>query len=201
MAVDQHGGAEILVHPRKQPPQRAVVGLVQALDALERVVDRDAPVVDFLGVADDARDRAQAASDPHGAGIGERGQPALEHARIELVGLAVYVDEAAREMGAHQRVALTHHAGHQLVDEAVLGAAQGSDLEPGHRQEGARIDRSAVGRVEQHRAGAGRRLQDIERRVQLVAAVVHGPLCGTRSAWRPPERPLSSGLGGPAHPV
>ena len=173
-----------------------MVGLVQALDALEGLVDRDALAVDFLGVADHARDRAQAASDAHGAGIGKGGQAALEHARIELIGLSVHVDETAREMGVHQRVTLADHAGHQLVDEAVLGAPQGGDLQPGHRQEGARVDRAAVGRVEQHRAGASARLHDLERRVQLVAAVVHG--CGARWArwaWRPPGKAANLGVG------
>ena len=120
----------------------------------KRVVDRDALVVDFLGVADHPRHGAKPAGDPHRAGIGEGGQPALEHARIELVGLAVDVDIAAREMRPHQRIAALDHAGDQFVDEAVLGAAQRREIEPRHRQEVARIDRAAVRRIEQHRAVA-----------------------------------------------
>ena len=46
------------MHAGEQAPQRAVIGLVQPLDAPDRLVDRDALAVDFLGVADDARDRA-----------------------------------------------------------------------------------------------------------------------------------------------
>ena len=124
MAIDQHGGAEVPVQAGKQPPQRPVVGLVEALDAPQRIVDRNALVVDFLGVADHPRHRAEATGDPHRAGIGEGRQPAFEHARIELVGLAIDVDETAREMRAHHRIAALDHARDQLVDKAVLGAAQ-----------------------------------------------------------------------------
>jgi hypothetical protein len=105
VAIDQHGGAEIAMQPHEQAPQGAVIGLVQGVDAVQRFGDRDALIVDFLGVADHARDGAESAGDPHRAGIGERRQPAVEHARIEFVGLAVDVDIAAREMRAHDRVA------------------------------------------------------------------------------------------------
>ena len=101
MAVDQHGGAEIAVQLGEQAPQRAVIGLVEALDAGERIVHRNALVVDFLGVADHPRHGAEPAGHPHRAGIGEGGQAALEHARIELIGLAIDVDKTAREMRAH----------------------------------------------------------------------------------------------------
>ena len=103
MAVDQDGGAEFVVQPREQAAQRAVIGLVEPVDPPHRLVNRNALIVDFLGIADDARHGAEAARDPHRAGIGERRQPAVEHARIELVGLAIDVDVAAREMRPHQR--------------------------------------------------------------------------------------------------
>ena len=124
MAIDQHRGAEIAVQPREQPAQRAVIGLVQALDAAQRVVDRNALVVDFLGVADHPRDGAEPAGDPHRAGIGEGRQAAFEHARIELVGLAVDVDESSAENARASADSRADHAGDQFVDEAVLGAAQ-----------------------------------------------------------------------------
>ena len=141
----------------------------------QRVVDRDALVVDFLGVADHPRHGAQPAGHPHRAGIGEGGQAALEHARIELVGLAVDVHEAAREMRAHQRKAVLHHAGDQLVDEAVLRAPQGGDIEPRGGEEVARIDRAAeCGELNSTGAAACGRLEDLERRVELVADFTHG---------------------------
>src|SRR5665647_2557893 len=174
MAIDQHGGAEIVVQPGEQPAQRAVIGLVQALNPPQRVVDRNALIIDFLGVANHPRHGSQAPRHPHRAGIGERGQPAVEHARIEFVGLAVHVHEAAREMRAHQRIALANHAGDQGVDEAVLRPAQDGDIELRTDQERARIGRTAVRRIEQHRPPARRRLNNLERRVELVAAVIHG---------------------------
>src|SRR6185503_19497827 len=174
MAIDQHGGAEIAVQAREQTPQRPVIGLVQALDAGKRVVNRDALVVDFLRVADDARHGAKPAGDPHRARVGEGGQAAIEHARIEFVGLAIHVHEAARKMRPHQREALAHHARNQRVDETVLGAAQRGDIEARNGEELARIDRPAMWRVEQNRPAIGGRLHDLEGRVELVADFTHG---------------------------
>ena len=129
MAVDQHGGAEIAVNAGEQPAQRPVIGLVEALDPADGVVHRNALGVDFLGVADHACDRAKPARDPHRTGIGERGQPAVEHPRIEFVGLPVHVDIAAREMRPHDRVAAPKHPQDQLVDKRILRTAQRRHVE------------------------------------------------------------------------
>ena len=136
-------------------------------------LDRDALVVDFLGVADHARHRAEPAGDPHRAGVGERGKPPVEHARIELVGLAVDVDIAAREMRPHQRMAARHDAGDQIVDEGILGAAQRRQIEPRGQQEGARIDPPAMRRVEQDRAAAVGRFDRLERGIEFVLDFQH----------------------------
>ena len=135
MAIDQDGGAEIAVQPHEYAPQHAMIGLIEAVDPAQRLADRNALVVDFLGVADHARHSAEPAGDPHRAGIGERWQPAVEHPRIEFVGLAVDVDIAAREMRSHDRVAARDHAGDQFVDEAILGAAQRRQVEARGQQE------------------------------------------------------------------
>ena len=71
MDVDQNGGAKVAVQARKQPPQRAMIGLIEAVDALQRLADRNTLIVDFLRIANDARHRAEAARHPHRAGIGE----------------------------------------------------------------------------------------------------------------------------------
>jgi hypothetical protein len=63
------------------------------------------------------------------------GQPAVEHARVEFVRLAVDVDIAAREVRPHDRVAARHHAGDQVVDEGILGAAQRRQIEPRGQEE------------------------------------------------------------------
>ena len=186
MAVDQDGGAEIAVQPREQAPQCPMIRLVEAVDAPQRFGHRDALIVDFLGVADDARHRAEPARDPHRTGIGERGQPAVEHARVEFIGLAVDVDIAAREMRPHQRIAARHHARDQIVDEGILRAAQRRQIEPRGQQEGARIDAPAVRRIENQRPAALRGLDGLERRIEFVLDVQH-------DAWR-----AFLGLRGPA---
>ncbi len=118
MAIDQNGGAEVAVQLGEQAPQRPMIRLVEAFDAAQGVVHRNALVVDFLRVADHPRHGAQAPGHPHRAGIGKGRKPALEHARIKLVGLAVDVDKTAREMRAHHGKAARNHAGNQVVDEA-----------------------------------------------------------------------------------
>ena len=184
MTIDQDRGSEIALDAREQAPQGAVVGLVQPFDAPDRVVDRDALAVDFLGVADHAGDGAEAARHPHRTGVGERGQAALEHARIELVGLAVDVDIAARKMRAHQRITAPDRADHQLVHEAVLGAPQGRDIEPRGGQECARIDASAVWRIEHDRPAPGGRLENLEGRIELVFRFGHGSGRISDVGWR-----------------
>ena len=161
------------MQPHEQAPQGAVIGLVEAVDAAQRFADRNALIVDFLGVADHARHGAEPAGDPHRAGIGERGQAAVEHARVELVGLAVDVDIAAREMRLHHRMAARGDAGDQVVDKTVLGAAQRRQIEPRRQQEGARIDPPAMRRVEQDRATALLRLDRLEWGIKFVLDFQH----------------------------
>ena len=151
MAIDQDGGAEIALQPHEQPPQRAVIGLIQAVDPPQRFADGNALIVDFLCVADHARHRAEPARYPHRAGIGERRQPAVEHARVEFVGLAIDVDIAAREMRPHHRMTAPDHAFDQFADKTVLGAAQRLQIEPRRLEEGFGIDAPAMWRIEQER--------------------------------------------------
>jgi hypothetical protein len=72
MAIDQHGGTKLPVEAGKQASQCAVIGLVKALDSPERIIDRDALVVNFLRVPDHSRHGSQAACHPHRTGVGER---------------------------------------------------------------------------------------------------------------------------------
>ena len=75
MAVHQDHRAERLMRLVDQPPQRAVIRLVQRLDAAERIVDAEALAIDFLAVADHARNGAEPAGDAHRPCIGEARQP------------------------------------------------------------------------------------------------------------------------------
>ena len=58
VAVDDDNGAEGAMGLVDQPAKGAVVRLVELLDPGQRVVDGDAFIVDFLTVADHARDGA-----------------------------------------------------------------------------------------------------------------------------------------------
>ena len=151
-----------------------MIRLVKAVDTAECFADRDALIVDLLGVADHAGDGAEAAGDAHRAGIGEGRQPAVEHARVEFVRLAVDIDIAAREVRPHQRMAARHDAGDQFVDKGVLGAAQGRQIKPRRQEEFARIDAAAMGRVEQDGATAFARLKRLERGIEFVLDFQHG---------------------------
>src|SRR5262249_317916 len=84
MAIDQHGRAEFAMQTGKEPAQGAMIRLVEAFNALQGIIDRNALVIDFLRVSHHARHRSQAASDTHRTRIGERRQPAVEHAWIKL---------------------------------------------------------------------------------------------------------------------
>src|SRR4029078_4672335 len=150
MAIDQHGGAEFPMQAGKEPAQGAGIRVVEAFNALQGIIDRYALVIDFLRITNHACHRSQAARDTHRTRIGERRQPAVEHTWIELIGLAVHVDKAAREMRAHHWKACVDHAGDQFIDEAVFRAAQGGDVEAAIGQEVARIDLAAVGRTEKY---------------------------------------------------
>ena len=123
-------------------------------------------VVDLLGLADHARDRAEPAGDPDRAGVDKVGQGVCEHHRIELIGLAVDVEIGARKVGAHQRHAIADHAGEHLVDIAVFGAAQGVRVELGAGNEFRRIEAPAMGRIEHHRRAQGLRIENLEGRVE-----------------------------------
>ena len=174
MAIDQDGGAEIAVDAREQSPQRAVIGFVQAFDPADRVVDRNALAVDFLRVADHAGDGAEPARDPHRTGICERRQAAVEHPRIELIGLTVDVDIAAREVRPHHRMTAAQDAENQLIDKGILRPAQRRHIEPRCSQKLPWIDAAGVRRVEHDRTTPLDRFEHLERGVQFVFDHAHG---------------------------
>src|SRR6195952_4730655 len=103
MAVHQDYRPERLMRLVDQPPQRTVIRLVQRLDAAQRVVDAEALAIDLLAVADDARNGAEPAGDPHRPCVGEAREPSSEHPRVEFVGLAIDVDIGARKIDSHSR--------------------------------------------------------------------------------------------------
>src|SRR3974390_360723 len=107
-----------------------MIGLVQSFNPPQRIVDRNSLAVYLLSVSYHPGDGAQPPCYAHGSGVGKGWQTALEHARIELVGLAVDVHVAARKMGAHQWIASADHPDDKLVHEGILGTAQRSQVQP-----------------------------------------------------------------------
>ena len=156
-----------------QPPQRTVIRLVERLDPPERVVDGKPLAIDFLPVADHARDGAEAAGDPHRARIGKARQAAGEHAWIELVGLAVHIDIGAGEIDPNRRKTPFAQVSDQFVHERILGAAQRGEVDPGGVEEFQRIDRAGMRRIEDDRRPPVRRLHDLERRRQFAIKLGH----------------------------
>src|SRR5262245_25145216 len=173
MTIDQHRGTKIAMQTAEKTTQRPVIGLVQAFNALEGIVDRDTLVVDLLGIADHSGHGSKASRYAHRPRIRERWQAAFEHSRIKLIRLAIHVDKTARKMRAHHRVAAAHDACDQIVDKAVFRSAQSGDVQAAGCQKFARIGRSAVRGIEQHRPLAGGGLEYFEWRVELVANFTH----------------------------
>ena len=88
-----------------QLAERAVIGLVDGVDAGERFLDVERAGVDLLALRNDAGDGAETAGDAHRADVGVGRQAAVEHLRVELVGLAVDVEPGARKVRLEQRAA------------------------------------------------------------------------------------------------
>jgi len=136
---------------------------VIARDPGQRLADRQARRVDVHVLADDAWNRAEPAGHAHGPGIGEGGQAALEHARIELVRLAVDVKERARERRMQQRRAKPGNGQEQLVDEIVFRPPQTRQIEPTLIEKTRRVAAPRMRTVEDERRGQSLRLDDLER--------------------------------------
>jgi hypothetical protein len=58
MAIHHDYGSERLMRLVDQPPQCAVIGFVERLDPCKGIIDGEALAIDFLPVADDARNGA-----------------------------------------------------------------------------------------------------------------------------------------------
>jgi hypothetical protein len=168
MAIDQDGVPEDLGRAANEKAKRPVIGLVEPFDPVQRLVDGEAGAIDLLPVGHDPRDRAEPAGHAHRARVGEGRQAAVEHARVELVGLPVEVQIGARKAGGHERRAQIRHRSEQLVHEGILGAPQGHGVEPGCGQEGGRIHRARMRHVEDEGDRLRRRFGDGEGRIELV---------------------------------
>ena len=175
MTVDEDGRAEGALGPLHDAAKGAVIGLVVALDAHQCVVYGQLTAVDLGAVGNDPGNGAKPAGNPHRTSVGVGRQGAVEHGRIELVGLAVDVYIGAREMGPHQRCAAMDGAGKQVVDETVFRTAKRVRVEPCRIQQAVGIDRARMRRVEQKRhPDAVTGDQDLKRRIEFWIGVGHG---------------------------
>ena len=83
--------------------------------------------------------------------LASRRQGILEHLRVELEGLAIRIDEGAREEGSQKRGAQGRGGGEELVDPAILGPSQTVEGEARAGEESRRVIGAAMGRGEDHR--------------------------------------------------
>ena len=144
-----------------------MIGPVVGLDPAQGVVEVQLVLIDLGAGADQLGDRPQPGGDPRRAGVDVVGQGLREHPRVELERLAVGIDVGAREQRPDQRRAVPGRGGEQLVDEAVLGLAQGQRVELRLRPELGQVIDPAVRRREDD----GRRLVD---RIENVIGPVRG---------------------------
>ena len=129
MAIDQDGVAEGTCGALDEAAQGTVIRFVEFLDPRDRFLHGEPRAVDFLSVGHHPRHRAEAAGDTHGPRVGERRKPPVEHARVELVGLAIYVEIGPWEVRSHERRAEIDHGREQAVDIGVFRAAERQRVE------------------------------------------------------------------------
>src|SRR6516162_3500372 len=139
-----------------------MIGAVQALNPLLRLREAKLFRVNLFAAGDDSSDCAETHADPRRSCVDEFRQGVDEHARIELVGFAVYVDIGTREAGRQQRGAKARSGPKELVDKAVLGPPQSHWVEPRVGEEIGRIFGPAMRRGEDERQAACNRLLQIE---------------------------------------
>ena len=97
MAIEQEIEAEPLARRADELLQRAVIGAIEPLDALDRLGEAELPRIDLLAGRDDARDRAEPDAHPRRAAVDVSRQRVLEHRRVELERLAVGIEIGPRE--------------------------------------------------------------------------------------------------------
>jgi 2-polyprenyl-3-methyl-5-hydroxy-6-metoxy-1,4-benzoquinol methylase len=95
MAIDQDRNTKNLQRPVDQSAQARMIGFVEFFNAFQRFPNRNAAGINFLRLADDARDCPKPAGHAQGAGVGECGQFTIEHAGVQFVRFPVEIEIGA----------------------------------------------------------------------------------------------------------
>ena len=124
MAVDQDGNAEFAHARFHQLVQCGVIRLVQLADAVQCDAETKRLSIDFFGLGNDPRDRAQSAHHANRLGICIARQGLRNQRGVELIRFSIDVKVGARKMCVHQRCAMRDHRCEQLFHESVLRSPQ-----------------------------------------------------------------------------
>ena len=98
MAVHEDGNPKTAMRIRDQTSQRVVEGMIEALDAQHRNVDRQALRINVFAVGDQSRDGAEATGHAGRLRVGTVRQGATDEARIKFKGFPVDVEIGTREL-------------------------------------------------------------------------------------------------------
>jgi hypothetical protein len=131
--------------------QPAMIGQVELLDPLQRIIKRDLAGIDLDLVSDDARHGAEAARNAQGARIGLHRQRPGNEPRIKLQRLAIEIDEGTRQMREHHGRAMRYRALHEAIDKKIGSAPQNLPGELAAREEHLRKPLARMRRVQKHR--------------------------------------------------
>src|SRR5262245_29174869 len=124
MAIDEDGHSENAPCPFDKLRKARMIRLVELLDSFDRLFDRHAPGINLLRLRCDPGDGPEPACDTQRPRVGKRWQHAVEHARIEFVGLAIEIEIGAGKAGLNERRSELRYAAKQEIDESVFRRAK-----------------------------------------------------------------------------
>ena len=135
-----------------------MIGFPVGLDPALCLFEAELAGVDGLTGGDNSWDRAEACADTGAGGVDPGGQCLLEHRWIEFPLLPVRIAEGAGEAGGEQGGAQARSGGEELIDEAILTAAEAERIQPGRGDEIRRIITAGVRGGDDQRNGLAQRV-------------------------------------------
>lgn len=140
-----------------------MIGAVKLLQPQIGLAALQLAAIDLGAVAHDPRDHAQAGRNARAGRIDRHAQSAVEHAGIQFGTAAVHIQKSAGKLSRQKRRAQADHAGKQVVNKGILGAAQGGGIQPGSRQKTVGIAAAGMRGGKDKRHGLTRRSLQTER--------------------------------------